>query len=42
MRLDHLLLGGDAGARLTGAGVDREIRGLPDASDHAPTWITLG
>ena len=27
--------------RLTGAGVDREVRGLDDASDHAPVWIEL-
>src|SRR5262249_13861898 len=41
-RLDHLLLSPKAQARLTSAGVDRDVRGLKDASDHAPAWITLG
>lgn len=42
MRLDHLLLSRRLAKRLAGAGVDREIRGHDDASDHAPVWITLG
>ena len=41
MRLDHLLLGPTLAPRLLEAGVDRDIRGEPDASDHAPAWITL-
>ena len=41
MRIDHLLLSPDLVPRLTGAGVDRDERGRPGASDHAPTWITL-
>jgi len=41
MRLDHLLVGTALAARLTAAGVDRAVRGEPDASDHAPAWITL-
>jgi exodeoxyribonuclease-3 len=41
LRLDHLLLSKKLARRLTGAGVDREVRGLPDASDHAPVWVTL-
>lgn len=41
LRLDHLLLGGDLPARLSGAGVDRHIRGLEGASDHAPAWVDL-
>ena len=41
LRLDHLLLSKKLAGRLTGAGVDREVRGLPDASDHAPVWVTL-
>lgn len=41
MRLDHLLLSPLAAKRLTAAGVDRETRAAPNASDHAPTWITL-
>jgi exodeoxyribonuclease-3 len=27
--------------RLRAAGVDREVRGELDASDHAPAWIEL-
>ena len=27
--------------KLQAAGVDRWMRGLESASDHAPTWITL-
>ena len=41
MRLDHLLLGGDLPGRLAAAGVDRAVRGRPDASDHAPVWIEI-
>ncbi|MBV8837943.1 MAG: exodeoxyribonuclease III, partial [Alphaproteobacteria bacterium] len=41
LRLDHLLLSPKAHARLAGAGVDRAVRGLKDASDHAPAWIVL-
>jgi exodeoxyribonuclease III len=42
LRLDHLLLGGDLPVRLTAAGIDRGVRGLEDASDHAPVRIALG
>ena len=41
LRLDHLLLSPAVAGRLSGAGVDREVRGQDNASDHAPTWITL-
>ncbi|MEH6775830.1 MAG: exodeoxyribonuclease III, partial [Cereibacter changlensis] len=41
LRLDHLLLSPKLKGRLTGAGVDREVRGWEKASDHAPAWITL-
>jgi exodeoxyribonuclease-3 len=41
LRIDHLLLNADAAPLLRAAGVDREVRGRPGASDHAPTWITL-
>ena len=41
LRLDHLLLSKKTARRLTAAGVDREARGLDDASDHAPVWIVL-
>jgi exodeoxyribonuclease-3 len=41
LRLDHLLLSPDLAGRLLGAGVDREVRGAPNASDHAPAWVIL-
>ena len=41
LRIDHLLLNAKAARRLVDAGVDRELRGLEDASDHAPAWIVL-
>ncbi len=40
LRLDHLLLSKKMAKRLTGAGVDRDMRGRDDASDHAPVWIS--
>ncbi|WP_371183707.1 exodeoxyribonuclease III [Xanthomonas sacchari] len=42
LRIDHLLLNPPLAARLRDAGVDRWVRDLPHASDHAPTWVTLG
>ena len=41
LRLDHLLLSPAVAPRLEAAGVDTWVRGLPDASDHAPTWVRL-
>ena len=41
LRLDHLLLSPAALERLQDAGVDRQVRGLEGASDHAPVWLTL-
>ena len=41
LRIDHLLLNATLAPRLARAGVDRWVRALPRASDHAPTWITL-
>ena len=41
IRIDHLLLNTPAAKRLKSAGVDRSVRGLPKASDHAPVWIEL-
>ena len=40
-RIDHLLLNRQAAAWLEAAGVDREVRGRPHASDHAPVWVVL-
>src|SRR4051812_27939601 len=36
LRLDHLLLSPALAPRLVDAGVDRWVRALPEASDHAP------
>lgn len=41
LRIDHLLLNAPAAARLTAAGVEREVRGWEKPSDHAPTWVEL-
>jgi DNA polymerase-1 len=41
LRLDHLLLNRIAANRLVRSGVDRDVRGLTNASDHAPAWIML-
>jgi exodeoxyribonuclease III len=41
LRIDHLLLSKELKPRLVDAGVDRWVRGLEKASDHAPTWVTL-
>jgi exodeoxyribonuclease III len=41
LRIDHLLLSKQAAGRLLAAGVDRDVRGKDNASDHAPVWIEL-
>lgn len=41
LRLDHVLLSPAIRSRLTAAGIDRPVRGWPNASDHAPVWIEL-
>jgi exodeoxyribonuclease III len=41
LRIDHLLLNAALAGRLTGAGVDRDVRGWEKPSDHAPTWVDL-
>jgi len=41
LRIDHFLLSPSLATRLTGAGVDRDVRARERASDHAPVWITL-
>jgi exodeoxyribonuclease-3 len=41
LRIDHLLVSPSLAQRITGAGVDTWVRGLPHASDHAPVWMTL-
>ena len=41
LRIDHFLLSQSVAARLTGCGVDRNVRGWDHASDHAPVWIEI-
>jgi exodeoxyribonuclease-3 len=41
LRIDHLLLNRQLTPRLVGADVDRDVRGEPHASDHAPVWVEL-
>jgi exodeoxyribonuclease-3 len=41
IRIDHLLLNPGAAERLVAADVDRDVRGRPRASDHAPVWVEL-
>lgn len=41
LRIDHLLLSPAAADRLVDVGVDRDHRGRPKASDHAPVWVDL-
>jgi len=41
MRIDHLLLNQALLPRLKSSGVDKAMRGLEGASDHAPAWIEL-
>ncbi|GAC1417469.1 MAG: exodeoxyribonuclease III [Candidatus Velthaea sp.] len=41
MRLDHLLVSRTLVGRLADAGVDRDVRGHENASDHVPAWIEL-
>lgn len=41
LRIDHLLPNPMLRTRLRAAGVDRWVRDLDKASDHAPTWVEL-
>ena len=41
LRLDHLLVSPELKTKLIDGGVDRDVRGRKDASDHAPASITL-
>jgi exodeoxyribonuclease-3 len=41
LRIDHLLLSSTLVQRLVSAEVDKHVRGLPGASDHAPAWIEI-
>lgn len=41
LRIDHILLSKSLKPRLADAGIDRAVRGVDGASDHAPVWIEL-
>ena len=41
LRIDHFLLSPPLEKKLKRSGVDRDVRGPPGASDHAPVWIEL-
>jgi exodeoxyribonuclease III len=41
LRIDFVLLNPAAAKRLKAAGVDREMRGVEKASDHAPVWVEM-
>jgi len=41
IRIDHLLLSPHAADRLSGAGIDRHVRGWDKPSDHVPVYIDL-
>jgi exodeoxyribonuclease-3 len=41
LRLDHILLSPAVSGQLADAGVDRAVRGMDGASDHAPAWVIL-
>lgn len=41
IRIDHLMLSPQAADRLTGAGIDRDMRAREKPSDHVPVWIDL-
>lgn len=41
LRIDAVLLSPALASRLRAAGVDRDVRGLEGASDHAPVWAEL-
>lgn len=41
MRIDYLLLSPQAADRLEDSQIDKDVRGKPKASDHAPVWCAL-
>jgi exodeoxyribonuclease-3 len=41
LRIDHFLLSSHLTKRLKKAEVDKEVRGWPKSSDHAPVWIQI-
>ncbi|GGF67823.1 exodeoxyribonuclease III [Azorhizobium oxalatiphilum] len=41
LRIDHFLVSPALADEVVAAGVDREVRGWPRTSDHAPVWLRL-
>ena len=41
LRIDHILASPSLQPRCTGCGVDKAVRGLEGASDHAPVWVEM-
>ncbi|MFP4042961.1 MAG: exodeoxyribonuclease III [Rhodosalinus sp.] len=41
IRIDHLLLSPEAADLMTGAGIEKTLRGREKPSDHVPVWIDL-
>jgi exodeoxyribonuclease-3 len=41
IRIDHLLLSPEAIAKLTKAGIDKDVRDWEKPSDHVPVWVEL-
>ena len=41
IRIDHVLLSPQAADRLTGCGIDKEIRDREKPSDHVPIWVEM-
>ncbi|MEP3245192.1 MAG: exodeoxyribonuclease III [Sneathiella sp.] len=41
IRIDHLLLSGEAADKLENVGIDKEPRGKEKPSDHTPIWVDL-
>jgi exodeoxyribonuclease-3 len=42
LRLDHILVNAPLVPRLKAVGIDRQVRGRENASDHVPVWVELG
>ena len=41
LRIDHMLVSAKLKTKLRAAGVDRAVRAMDGASDHAPVWVEL-
>lgn len=41
IRIDHILLSPQAADLMTGAGIEKDLRGREKPSDHVPVWVDL-